>query len=96
MVAQSLSSRMEAVEKYRDLACILRERADLPALQYQRDQILALADHFDRLADEVSKWCQGDAARDSDAGFARLRELCRGGLCRYVEPSWQRLTRVVS
>lgn len=53
MVSRTLSLRVETVEKYRDLACTLRARAGMPAHRSQRVEILALADYFDRLADQI-------------------------------------------
>jgi hypothetical protein len=46
---------MQTVEKYRDLARALRERAALPAQERQRDQMLAVALHFERLALEIER-----------------------------------------
>ena len=67
---------MKTVEKYRDLASTLRERAELPALRSQRERILALVDHFDRLADEiVSQWGTNATAVD-------LQETCAYALTR--------------
>jgi len=65
VVSRSLSGRMDTVEKYRDLANTLRQRAGLPTLAAQRTQMLALADHFDRLADEVltQQVAMGSASR---------------------------------
>jgi hypothetical protein len=54
MTSGVLSLRMNVAEKYLDLARDLRVRAELPAQSAQRSQILALALHFESLADAVS------------------------------------------
>jgi hypothetical protein len=53
MAFRVLSSPVNTVEKYLEISCSLRQRAALPEHQPQRDQMLALAAHFERLADEV-------------------------------------------
>jgi hypothetical protein len=53
MASQSLSSQVNTVEKYLNLAHDLRARAELPMLSLERSQILALAAHFEKMADAI-------------------------------------------